>query len=174
MDNRVRWNGDFFYDPWNNFQFAFQGANAVYITANAGSAVSEGIETNLEWQVTSGFSASAALALIDAHLTKNYCGALLPNGQPETNCATPQAPSGSQLPVSPKVKGNVVGRYSFKVAGLDAYVQSSTMYTGSSWNYLQTDVNGLNLRAMLGPNPSFVQEDLAGGIRWGTPIWTCS
>jgi iron complex outermembrane receptor protein len=167
MHNRVRWNGDFFYDPWNNFQFAFQGANAVYITANAGSAVSEGIETNLEWQVTSGFSASAALALIDAHLTKNYCGALLPNGQPETNCATPQAPSGSQLPVSPKVKGNVVGRYSFKVASLDAYVQSSTMYTGSSWNYLQTDVNGLNLRAMLGPNPSFVQEDLAGGIRWG-------
>lgn len=167
FDHRLRWNGDIFYDPWNDFQFAFQGANAVYITANAGSAVSQGIETNLDWQVASGFTLSAAVSLIDAHLTKNYCGTLLANGQPETNCPAPQAKSGTQLPVSPRVKGNVVGRYAFKVGSLDAYVQSSTIYTGSSWNYLQTDVNGLDLRSMLGQNPSFVQEDLGAGLRWG-------
>ena len=167
LDNRLRWNGDLYYDPWNNFQFSFQGANAVYITANAGSAASQGLETNLEWQVTSGFSTSAALSLIDAHLTKNYCGTLQTNGQPVTDCATPQAPSGTQLPVSPKVKANIVARYAFTVKGMESYVQSSTVYTGSSWNYLQTDVGGVNLRAQLGQNPSFVQQDFAAGIQWG-------
>ncbi|MHB8816324.1 MAG: TonB-dependent receptor, partial [Steroidobacteraceae bacterium] len=167
LGNTLRWNGDVFYDPWNNFQFSFQGANGNQVTANAGAALSKGIESDLSWRAGEHLSISGAIALIDAKLTENYCGVLLASGQAETNCPSPQAPEGTKLPLSPSVKGNVTARYTFKLGSLDAYFQEATMYTGSNWNYLLTDVSGTDDRAMIGANPAFVQEDLAAGAGRG-------
>ena len=163
LDNQLRWNGDVFYDPWNDFQFSFQGQNGNQVTANAASALSKGIESDLAWRMSRHITLTGSVALIDAKLTENYCGVLLANGQAETNCASPEAPAGTRLPLSPSVKGNVIARYNFNVGAWDAYVQEATMYTGSSWNYLLTDVDGQDQRGAIGANPAFFQEDLAAG-----------
>jgi outer membrane receptor protein involved in Fe transport len=172
LDNRIRWNGDMFYDPWNNFQFAFQGPNGVSETVNAGQALSEGVETDLAFKVTSGLTVNAAASLINAHLTQPYCGSLNPNGTPNETCATPQAPMNTQLPDSPYFKSNLTARYSFLVGrDLDAYVQSSTRFQGGSWNYLQTLVKAygqpLDPRTVTGRNNAYFQEDIATGVNWG-------
>jgi outer membrane receptor protein involved in Fe transport len=167
LDNRLRWNGDLFLDPWSNFQFSFAGPNAVPEVVNAGQAVSQGIESDVSLRVDNHLSLSAAASVIDAHLTQNYCGALLASGQPQTDCATPQAPSGTQLPSSPYAKGNFTARYAFDIgADMNGYAQSSTKFTGGSWNYLQTSLNGIDPRALVGRNPAFFQEDIAGGVNW--------
>jgi outer membrane receptor protein involved in Fe transport len=166
--NRLRWNGDLFLDPWSNFQFSFAGPNAVPEVVNAGQAVSQGIESDVSWLVDPHLSLSAAASVIDAHLTQNYCGALLASGQPQTDCAVPQAPNGTQLPSSPYYKANFVARYGFEVGvDMNAYLQSSTRVTGGSWNYLQTSLNGIDPRAVVGRNPAYAQEDIAGGLNWG-------
>jgi outer membrane receptor protein involved in Fe transport len=172
FDNRLHWNGDMFYDPWNNFQFAFEGPNGVPQTVNAGQALSEGVETDIAAKVTSGLTVNAAASLISAHLTQPYCGTLNPNGSPNETCLVPQAPRNTQLPNSPFFKGNLTARYSFLVAGnYDSYVQSSTRLTGGSWNYLQTHIisGGLALdpQTLAGRNNAFIQEDIAGGVNWG-------
>ena len=168
LGNRIRWNGDLFYDPWSDFQFAFQGPNGVSQTVNAGQAVSEGVETDLSVKATNALTVTAALSVINAHLTEPYCGKLLPNGQPQTDCALPQAPNDTQLPSSPYAKGSLTARYAFDIgADLDAYLQSSTRFTGGSWNYLQSFIKGQDPRTITGRNPSFFQEDIAGGMNWG-------
>jgi len=58
LDNRLRFNGAVFREEWNNFQFAFLGANALTIIANAGVARVTGVETELEYAVTEGFTLS--------------------------------------------------------------------------------------------------------------------
>jgi len=35
------------------------------------------------------------------------------DGVPETNCANPEAPKGSRLPVTAEFKGNLTARYTF-------------------------------------------------------------
>jgi iron complex outermembrane recepter protein len=169
FDNHLRWNGDLFYDPWNNFQFNFRGANGITQVANAGAAVSKGVETNLSWQATSRLTISGDLAYTDARLTKNYCGTLDASGSPITNCAAPQAPKGTKLPVTPTLKGDVTARYEFEAGdSVIPYVQASAQFRSGSWNYLQTDVGGVDPRAILGRNPGFTQVDLAAGVKWGS------
>jgi len=172
LDNRIRWNGDLFYDPWNNFQFAFQGPNGVSETVNAGQALSEGVETDLAFKVTSGLTINAAASLINAHLSQPYCGKLNPDGTPNETCAVPQAPVGTQLPNSPYFKSNLTARYSFLVGkDLDAYAQSSTRFQGGSYNYMQTLITAygqpLDPRTVTGRNDAYFQEDIAGGVNWG-------
>jgi iron complex outermembrane receptor protein len=166
--NRLRWNGDMFYDPWSDFQFAFQGPNGVSETVNAGQAVSEGIETDLTIKPINALTVTAAGSLINAHLTEPYCGKLLANGQPQTDCPIPQAPNNTQLPSAPYFKGNLVARYAFEIGSdIDAYMQSGTRFTGGSWNYLQSYIHGQDPRTITGRNPAYFQEDVAAGANWG-------
>ena len=162
-DNRVRINGAIFQDDWDDFQYSFLGANGLTEIRNAGQARIKGIETDLVWAVTDGFTLSAAMSWLDAKSTVPYCGTVYggdnldgspPNvlpgdplyGQTVTNCSDPlapvgtfeQAPKGQRLPVQAEFKGNAVGRYEFPMGGQEAHIQAGWVYQGDAWSDLRT------------------------------------
>lgn len=161
LDNRLRFNGAIFWEDWTNFQFSFlaPGSNSVTQIANAGNARIKGLESDIEWAVTSALTLTGGLALTDPKLTQNYCGGLDANGNSITNCATPQAPEGQQLPATPKFKGNVTARYVFTAGGMDAHVQGSFVYQSSSWSDLRTLERGI-----LGQQSAYGIFDFSTGV----------
>jgi outer membrane receptor protein involved in Fe transport len=160
-ENRLRFNGAFFVEDWKDFQFAYLGPNALTIIANAGNARIRGMESDLEYAVTQGFTLSGGFALLDAKLTQEYCA-----GTAE-DCATPgfeqYAPAGQQLPVTPKFKGDITARYTFAVsAGYKANLQASAVYVGSRTADLR-----LAAAEALGVEPSYTVADFSAGLEAG-------
>jgi outer membrane receptor protein involved in Fe transport len=167
FDHRLRWNGALFWEDWNNFQFSFLGLNSVTIITNGGNARIKGIENEIEWAATSALTLSSSFTLLDAKLTTNYCG-----HQGVTNCPDqvtpeafqpdligPQAPAGTNLPISPRFKGNIVGRYSFdEIAGWKPFGQASLVYQTQVSQALRVDQ-----AAVLGNTPAYALVDLAIG-----------
>jgi iron complex outermembrane recepter protein len=45
----------------------------------------------------------------------------------------PQARKGTELPVSPKFKGNLTARYEFPLGSFDAHLQGALVYAGKRW-----------------------------------------
>jgi iron complex outermembrane receptor protein len=186
-DNRVRLNGALFQDDWDDFQYSFLGLNGLTEIRNAGQARIKGFEADLVWAVTDGFTLSTAATWLDAKTTRDYCGTTFsaddigPDdprvGTPVEDCDDPdapantivQAPKGQELPVQPKFKGNVIGRYEFPMGGNRAHVQGAFVYQGSAWSDLRTAE-----RELLGKQPSFSIFDFAAGIdneSWGLELF---
>ncbi|HKD55644.1 MAG TPA: TonB-dependent receptor [Steroidobacteraceae bacterium] len=159
-DHTLRWNGALYYDQWDDFQFSFLGPNSVTIVANAGQARVKGGDTEIEWQATPAFNLSLGAAYTDAYLSENYCGALDPNtGAPITSnpCVVPGeapfaplAPTGQQLPNTPKFKGTATARYTFPVGTWNGHVQANYVYQSAVWADMRTLERGL-----LGQQPAY-------------------
>ncbi len=169
LDNSLRWNGAIFYEKWKDFQFAYLGPNALTIIANAGNAEVRGVETDLEWAVTRQFTLTGTLAILNAKLTEDYCDTKLPPPNGDQNdpavCNLNSghegyAPNGTQLPVTPKVKGNLIARYNFPVMSYTGYLQGSVEYVGSRWADLR-----ITAREQLGQEPSYTTADFATGLQ---------
>ena len=168
-ENRFRWNGAFFLEKWKDFQFAYLGPNALTIIANAGEAQIKGLETNVAWRATEQLTLTGAMAYLDAKLTREYCadptGALCYAGTSYEQ----YAPNGEQLPVTPKVKGNVTARYTFPIGGLHANVQASAVYVGPRWADLR-----LVARNDLGQEPAYTLANFSFGLdvgNWHTDLY---
>jgi outer membrane receptor protein involved in Fe transport len=158
IGNRLRFNGALFWEDWDNFQFSFLGANSLTRIANAGAARIKGMESDLAWALTPAFTLTAALSLLDPKITENYCGAINPDGSPVTNCATPLAPTGTQLPGTSKIKGNLIGRYAFGLLDYEAFAQGAFIYQSSEWDDLR-----IAQREALGQQPGYGVVDLSIG-----------
>jgi outer membrane receptor protein involved in Fe transport len=180
-DHRVRINGAVFQEDWDDFQYSFLGANGLTVIRNAGQARIKGVEADILWKVTDGFSLSSAFSILDAKSTQDYCGTTYDTGPNEgdivTHCDDPlapvgtflQAPAGQELPVQPKFKANAVGRYEFPLGGMDAHAQAAFVYSGSAWSDLRTDE-----RELLGKQPSYSIVDFAFGVEnesWGLELF---
>jgi iron complex outermembrane receptor protein len=144
MDNHLRFNGAFFWEDWQNFQFSFLGQNSFTIVRNAGAARIKGVEAELNWLPMTGLSLTAGATLLDAKLTQDFCintdanGVPLPLGSGPNDCI-PQnaAPKGTPLPVTPKFKGNITARYTFPLTGeFDGHVQGAYVYQDKSTSQL--------------------------------------
>ena len=172
-DNRFAWNGAVFQENWKDFQFSYLGANGLTEIRNAGQARIRGLETDVRWAATYNLAITGAAAFYDAKLTQNYCGAISPVTHGAiTNCPAgstvdgipfpngPQAPSGTQLPVTARFKGNVVARYSFDLWGGDAYAQATEIYQGKRRTDLRTAEDKL-----LGDLPAYVLTDFSIGFK---------
>ena len=174
-DHTLRWNGAVFLENWNNFQFLYLGPNSVTVVQNAASAQIKGIETELEWAASTNLLISGGATLLHAVTTANYCGpsATIPGTSIQsTNCPNqvnsyadgipapngPEAPSGTQLPVAPKFKLNLVARYTWPVGNWDANAQASGMYQTETEPLLRTID-----QIALGPMPAYALFDLSGG-----------
>ncbi len=170
MNNRLRWNGSVFDERWKNFQFAVlePGDNGLTTIKNANQAEIKGLETNLSWKATDDLDLSGGVAFYNAKLTANYCGKTDLLGNPITDCPVgsldfplgPQAPKGTQLPVTPKVKANLIGRYNFNVGGMDAYFQTAIVHVGQRTADLRIAERGL-----LGNLPAYTTVDFSAGIK---------
>jgi outer membrane receptor protein involved in Fe transport len=157
LDNSLRWNGDVYYENWDDFQFSYLGPNSLTIVANAGAARIFGVESDLNWRATEGLTFTAGLAYTNAELTKDFCSSSV-TGQ----CApgeSPDAAKGQQLPVTPLFKGNITARYEWPIGAITAHVQAVGNYQTSSWSDLLTAD-----RQTLGLQQAFATVDLNAGI----------
>ena len=161
--NAFRFNGAVFQADWDNFQFSFLGANGLTEIKNAANARIRGVEADFDWAATAGLTLSGGVAFYDAELTDNYCGELDAAGRPITNCADPQAPAGTQLPVTPKFKGNLTARYEWTAGEFDAHVQGTYAYHGSAFPDLR-----IAEREILGEQDAYGIADLSAGVTRGT------
>ena len=161
FDNRLRFNGAFFREDWSNFQFSYLGANSLTIITNAGQARIDGLETDLEFAVTQNLTVTGGLSALDAKLTQTFCGIPATCAAPGFDPSTYEqyAPSGTRLPVTPKWKGNITGRYTFPIGSYKGNVQASAVYVGERTSDLRT----LAANA-LGDMPSYTVVDLSAGV----------
>ncbi|WP_017462191.1 TonB-dependent receptor [Dyella ginsengisoli] len=163
LNNRLSFNGSVFQEDWKDFQFSILGANGLTEIRNANQAQVRGMETELNWAATYNLQLSGGVAFYDAKLTANYCGYTDANGKPVTDCATPEAPKGSQLPVTPKFKGNLVARYTWDVGNNEAYLQGAVVHVGKRRSDLRTLENSL-----VGDMPAYTTLDLSAGYNWAS------
>jgi outer membrane receptor protein involved in Fe transport len=173
-----RWNGALFTQKWDNFQFSFLGQNGLTIIQNSSKATINGLEMDAEYLVGGGLTLTGGVAFIDSELDEDYCGIADPvTSKPITVCPLgvdsgipeigifqgPQARKGTELPVSPKFKGNVTARYTFPLGSFDAHVQGALVYAGKRWADLREEA-----RAIIGRLDSYSIFDFTAGIENGT------
>ncbi|MFY2762881.1 TonB-dependent receptor [Arenimonas sp. MALMAid1274] len=158
-DGRLNFNGAVFSQDWEDFQFAILGQNGLTEIKNANNARIRGLEADLSWAATYNLRLSGGIALYDAKLTENYCGFTDANGNPETNCASPEAPDGARLPITPKFKANVTARYTFDVGSFEAHVQGQLSHEGERRTDLRTAE-----RLILGQLDEYSMLDLTAGF----------
>jgi iron complex outermembrane receptor protein len=184
FDNSLRFNGAIYREDWNNFQFSFLGQNSFTEIHNASSARIYGSEADVTWIPLEGLTISGSGTLTDSHLTKDYCGPILPGQPPITVCPGPQdpwapnAPKGTPLP-TPKFKTNWTARYEFPLEAWLAHVQGGLVYQSSSWPDLR--INAANpvsgplsmpvpIRSVLGLQKAYTTVDFSAGIE--TDQWS--
>jgi outer membrane receptor protein involved in Fe transport len=174
-ENTFVLNGAFFYQKWKDFQFPILGQNGLTEIQNAAQARVMGFEADLTFAPTDRFTLNAAMSIIDAELTDNFCGFTDVNLQPATVCgpgipddpatdgdesAPPEAPDGTRLPVVPRFKGTLTARYEFPVGAMTGHVQGSVSGQDSSpSNLLVAD------QSIIGDQEGFVLVDFTAGIR---------
>ncbi len=160
MDNRLTFNGAAFRQQWKDFQFSILGANGLTEIKNANQAQIDGLEMDINWAATYNLAISGGVAFYDSKLTANYCGFVDANGEPETNCANPEAPKGTRLPVTADFKGNLTARYTFDWKDYEPFIQGAFVYEGERSSDLRTEQNSI-----VGKLPSYTVFDLSAGIR---------
>src|SRR5688572_30474702 len=150
----VQFNGAVFFEQWDDLQRAFPGANGITQVDNANTAEITGTEMQLLWAVTDNFRVSAGAAYYNAELTSDY---------KEINADGVEiitAPDGSQLPITPEFKGNLIARYDFPVGEFEAHLQGALTYEGSRPSELVPAENDFKN----GDIPSSTVLDLSAGI----------
>ena len=167
LDHHLRWNGAVFQENWKDFQFAVVGANGLTEIRNANQARIRGFESNLSWSATYNLVLTGGIAVYHSELTQNYCGTLDANENPITDCPIsadyptgPLAPKGTQLPITPKVKGDFTARYTFDFYGNEAYAQAAAFFTGRRRADLRVVENSI-----LGDLPGYGTLDLTVGMK---------
>ena len=160
LDHHLRWNGAVFQEDWKDFQFAVVGANGLTEIRNANQAQIRGFESNLTWAATYNLMLTGGIAIYHSELTANYCGTLDANDNPITDCSDPLAPKGAQLPITPKIKGNITARYTFDAWGNEAYGQIAAFGTGRRRSDLRTLEGGI-----LGDLPGYGTVDISAGMK---------
>jgi iron complex outermembrane receptor protein len=160
LDNTVIFNASLFRQDWEDFQFSILGANGLTEIKNANQAQIDGLEMDLNWAATYNLSISGGFSFFDAELSANYCGFTDDNGIPVTECDAPQAPSGTQLPVTPKFKGNLTARYTADVGDYQVYGQGIVAHTGERESDLR-----IATRDILGDLDAYTTVDFSAGVR---------
>jgi iron complex outermembrane recepter protein len=156
----VRWNGALFWEDWKDFQFSFLGPNSVTIVENSPSARVKGVETNIDWKATDSLTFAVGAAYMHAYLTADYCGTTDANGNPITNCpGTAQAPSGTELPTTPKFKGNLDARYTIPLGTWQGFVEGNIVYQSAVWPDLR-----IADREVLGQQPAYAISNFFMGV----------
>ena len=166
-DGMLRFNGAIYQQDWDKFQFSFLGANSFTEIHNGPNARIRGIEADVNFR-SGGLSITAAGAYTDAKTTQNLCAA----DDPTYTCTTSfvAAPVGTRLPVTPRFKGNIVGRYDFEIgASTKAYGQVVVAHQSSVTSdirqvVVQTGTGDLvNPGALLGRLPAYTTVDFSIG-----------
>jgi outer membrane receptor protein involved in Fe transport len=181
-ENRFRWNGAVFREDWKDFQFSYLGQNGLTEIRNANQARVNGLETDLSWAASYNLSLTGGFAWYDAKLTEPYCQVTNADGSLDPTCLLPMDPNdssliiqnggtrkpdfaaaGTRLPITPKFKGNLNARYTFDMAGGEAYWQIALSHVGERTSDLRE-----YQRYWLGDLDAYTLTDLSAGYRRGS------
>jgi len=155
MDQRVRFNGAFYFSDWEDVQYTiydFTLSRCCGTVYNLADAEIMGFEASLTALASDQLTLTAALAYNDGETKGDF---VLFNGRLAV-------PDGTQLPNVPEWKANASARYEFNVSNFDAYWQAVLTFTGDSFNEIRPDVRA--------PQDSYTILNLRAGIargKWG-------
>jgi outer membrane receptor protein involved in Fe transport len=160
LDQRLRSNGAVFYERWKDMQYSVSGSNGITSIVNAANARARGIEGDLSWLVFDNLTLAFSGTYVDAKTTQNLCTLDPTTETVRHDCAGTDlgAPSGTQLPVTPKIKANLTTRYKFNVGDYQSFVQGTVVHQGSSTSQLELQKN-----IEMGNLPAFTTVDFAVG-----------
>jgi len=173
----LRWNGAIFHERWKQFQFAFLGANSFSEIHNARDAVINGLETDISY-THGGLTVNAAAAYTDAKTKGNICTFAADSdpdclGEVDGDQDFPAAPSGTRLPLTPKLKATATARYTWPAwSEVKAHVQGSVTYRGSAPSSLRTDIALVGTGERVNPNEfqgrlhAATLVDVFAGLDW--------
>ncbi len=153
LNGRVTANAVLFQGDWKNVQVLYQpaGASGVALIGNVGSARSRGFEVDLSVRPVEALSIRAAMTYTDAKLL-----------EPFVLFGTVTAPAGQPLPLTPKIKSNLIARYEAPVGPGTGHVQLAAAYIGER----NSVISSADL-AKLGKLPEYATLDAVAGFRRG-------
>ncbi|MBS1239543.1 MAG: TonB-dependent receptor [Proteobacteria bacterium] len=159
----VTFNGAIYQEDWTDIQLSFLGANGLTEIRSAGLARIRGIEGDFTYH-QGGLTVSLGGSYNDAEITRDFCAI----SNPQFDCSVPGgnevlAPAGTQLPVTPRFKGNALVRYEFPLGMWDGHVQFAASHIGKRRNDLRTAVNPI-----LGDLDAYTTADVSIGFDTGT------
>jgi iron complex outermembrane recepter protein len=158
LGGSLRTNGAVFYEKWDDVQLSVTGANGITSIVNVGNADVKGVESQIDWLPIDDLTISASATYVDAKTTQNFCNVDQTTEAVTHNCTDPQAPSGTQLPVTPKIKSNATARYKFATGDYQNFAQLAFFHQGSSTSQLKTADNDA-----MGNLPQFSTFDISAG-----------
>ena len=159
FNHRFRFNGALFMEKWKDAQASIQGENGITSIINAGDAETKGIEGDITWLALDNLTLSLSGTYVKAKTTTDFC-APTRIGLPVKSClpAALDAPAGTQLPATPKEKGNASARYHFNVGDYDSFVQGTVAYQSSTTYSLEGPAN-----KAVGDTPAYTTWDFSVG-----------
>ena len=159
LDHHLRVNGAFFYEKWKDVQISLAQPGDLGVTslANVGGARSEGFEGDISYTM-GGLSLSGSGTYVDAKTTAQFCTFTVTSEI--TNSPLVCTPKGTRLPVQPKIKLNLTGRYSFDVGSAKAFFQAAMLYQSSARSFLLDEDY-----AAVGKLPGFATFDFSFGAK---------
>jgi outer membrane receptor protein involved in Fe transport len=154
----VRFNGALFIEEWDDFQYSYLGENGLTNVRNAGKAKIDGVEAYVDWAAMPGLLLTAGATWLDPKLTEDFCQAIDEDPCSEANLA----PDGTQLPVTPTFKGNLIARYTFEMGAYETTLQGSYVYQ----NDVEAELLPSN-RQYSGKQAAFGVADFSGAMKRG-------
>lgn len=185
LDNSLSLNLDYFYTKYKDLQVStWDAATSSFISKNAASATTKGIEVTTEWAINNNWSLKLSGAYLDAKYDK-FLGAECRWSDPGCNVAANNI-GGSRLPRSSKWSGNAnviyqrpMGALNFR-ANLGLIYNSSRQFSENFDPYARQDsfvkvdlrlaVSGVNDRwevALIGKN---LTDKTTFSHAFGTPL----
>ena len=161
MDRKVKLNGAVYMQDWKKFQFAFLGQNSFTEIHNGPDARIKGLELDASYRITDRLTVSGSGAFTDAKTLNNLCAIDDPTYACTDEDNSIAAKKGTRLPVTPKVKANIMARYVYPLANGDAHFQAVIVHQGSATSDIRTAKADL-----LGDIRSYTTVDVAYGIDW--------
>jgi len=172
----VTFNGSIYQQDWNGIQLSFLGANGLTEIRNAGIARIRGIELDVGYSA-GGLSVNLNGSYNDAKITRDFCQFAVAADPFDCTLGAPDsltdddllleendvlAPAGTQLPLTPKFKGNAIARYEFPLGDWDGHIQGAVSHIGSRRSDLRNLQNGIK-----GEFPAYTTADFSIGADAG-------
>lgn len=160
FDLKLKINAAIFYERLTKLQTPLAGVSGIVSIFNAGNARVYGAEADVTLAL-GGLTLTGSGSYIDAKLTTDFCqGAKSQNNGRCIPGVTPDAPSGTRLPLQPRFKGSATARYAFELVGNESFIQGSLNYRGRARSRLLTDRQNA-----VGSTPGFATFDFSVGTQ---------
>ena len=133
LDRRLRVDAAIFRMDWSNIPVTLlagtvaTGCGLTYVT-NAGTARSEGVEVQANFQLTAPLRIDFGGSWNKAELTEEVAGPVL-------------FESGDRLPGAPRMNANLGLQYEFKLGAYEAFLRADSIYVGSFYGDIPQSPN---------------------------------